>query len=360
MIKEAEYRKYNQVKFYFGIVNEVLEDYSIRFRIPNIIDNLDDDQYPLAHPILKHTSEIFVSDTVVIMQLDVDFQDFVYFSNDVTEFTGLRFGHDIIDLSLGKEDSPSLSIKVAELKKGDKEEGEEYEVLGPFTDITLSDKSLVITKATPDSDDTSNDKKNVVITIDDKGIDAVVNDGNENKRSHIKVSDQGEITVEATPDGGKSKEELKSNTIDLAAGDTTKISMDDNTPKIEAAAGQTSNITLDGSGVGKVEIKGGESKGTLDGAQGIKLESVLKSSLDLGAQVELKNIVGGLKGLIDDLWTELLQVNTSLSTLAGLCAGIQFTGPGALTNGTAGAQGPIAASMATINAKKALVNTVLK
>ena len=353
MITEANYRKYNQVKFYFGIVNEVLEDYSIRFRIPNIIDNLNDDEYPIAHPILKHTSEIFKSDTVLIMQLDVDMQDFVYFSNDVTQFTGLRFGHDIIDLSLGQEDSPSLSIKVVSLSddNGNIEEGEKMIPTSPYTEINLSDEKITITKSTPKESDTSQkDGDNVVVTIDDNGIDAVVNEvnsGSTTQKSQVTVSKDGEITLNTTP--GQTSETntvFGDNKIELIAGKTTKstATLDGQNSKMELVAG----------------ADGATSSTTIDGTKGVNAKSILESEMDLGALVDLHNTVGSLGGAIDDLWTEMRTLTQNILTWAGMVANIQFVGPGATINASAGGIPAIAASMATMITKQTFAASVFK
>jgi len=389
MIKEFNYRNYNKIKFYYGVVNEVLENYSVRFRIPEIIDNLDDDEYPIAHPILKHTSEIFKNDTIIIMQLDVDMQEFVYFSNDVTEFTGLRFGNAIIDLSLGKEDNPSLSIKIAELKAEDEdgnnlEEGEEYSVLGPFTDITLNKDNVTILRSEANSDKVEDDQPDVLVTIgklpDDHlgesgtmGIDAQVYKGGEKADqkhivSQVTVTNKGEISIASTPDPNNTK---KFTTLDIANGN---VALDSNTATGQATetlkdgklslksspTGGESTIEMNGN---KITITGGQTlkaTGTFDGDQGVNLASDLTGELDLGALVELKNTVGGLKGALDDLWTELSTVNNNLFQLATMTAAISYAGPGALANATGGAIAGPSASIGTINAKKALVSATFK
>ena len=410
MIKEFNYRNYNKIKFYYGVVNEVLENYSVRFRIPEIIDNLDDDEYPIAHPILKHTSEIFKNDTIIIMQLDVDMQEFVYFSNDVTEFTGLRFGNAIIDLSLGKEDNPSLSIKIAELKSEDEdgndlEEGEEYSVLGPFTDITLNKYNVTILRSEANSDKAEDDQPDVLVTIgklpDDHlgesgtmGIDAQVYKGGEKADqkhivSQVTVTNKGEISIASTPDPNNTN---KFTTLDIADGNVAfqsdadvqksatvdvkdgAITLDSNTTAGQATeemkdgkislksspmSGE-STLEMDGN---KITITGGQAlkaTGTFDGDQGVNLASDLTGELDLGVLVELKNTAGGLKGALDDLWTELSTVNQNMITLASMTAAISYAGPGALINSTGGDIGGIAASIGTINAKKALVSATFK
>ena len=432
MIKEYNYRNFNKVKFYYGIVNEVLEHYTVRFRIPDIIDNLDDDEYPIAHPILKHTSEIFKNDTIIIMQLDTDMQEFVYFSNDVTEFTGLRFGKDIIDLSLGKEEHPELHIKISQLKAKDKDdndldEGEEYTVLGPYSEITLTDTKIEVLKATPQdwnkatADGSDQDKKKALVTIESDSdakntqITATLfDDSDQGKEKFAFTATQdGEITVttkpsdsvsvtrtidkdgnvisESVPKNGTTSTITQNNDGEIVSesklSETSKstITQDkDGNFKLESApniaakasvvtdsgdlkitaqqapAASGSEIAMEGSTTTITADGGLKATVTIDGAQGINLKHDLGGEADIGALIEIKNMVGGLKGALDDLWTELSTVNQNMMTLASMTAAISYAGPGALINSTAGSIGGIAASIGTINAKKALVSATFK
>ena len=410
MIKEYKYRDFNKVKFYYGIVNEVLEHYNVRFRIPDIIDNLDDDEYPIAHPILKHTSEIFKNDTIIIMQLDTDMQEFVYFSNDVTEFTGLRFGKDIIDLSLGKEEHPELHIKISQLKAKDKDdndldEGEEYTVLGPYSEITLTDTKIEVLKATPQdwdkasADGSDQDKKKALVTIESDSdakntqiTAALFDDSDQDKEKFAFTATQdGEITVTTKPsdsvsvtrtidkDGNIISESAPSQTakstitqdkdgnfkLESAPNVAAKASVvtDGGDLKItaqQAPAASGSEIAMEGSKTTITADSGLKATATIDGAQGINLAHDLGGSVDIGVLIEVKNMVGGLKGALDDLWTELSTVNNNLLQLATMTAAISYAGPGALINSTGGAIAGPSVSIGTINAKKALVSATFK
>ncbi|HOV14711.1 MAG TPA: hypothetical protein PK771_10535 [Spirochaetota bacterium] len=84
------------------------------------------------------------------------------------------------------------------------------------------------------------------------------------------------------------------------------------------------------------------------------------TAFDLGSLIELKNSAGGLKGLIDDIWSEMSGLATAIVTFAGLVAAISYTGPGALVNTTGGGIADLSASIGTIETKAALVESVLK
>lgn len=127
------YNSFNKIKFYYGLVVVVNADYTIRFRIPELLDNLADEEYPIAHPILKHSSEIRVGDNVLIMQLDEDIQDFVYFSNDTSEFTGIEFGNNRIDISDGE------NIIIEHITKRNEET---HEPEGSSSRVTISDNKI--------------------------------------------------------------------------------------------------------------------------------------------------------------------------------------------------------------------------
>jgi len=376
MIKEYKYRDFNKVKFYYGIVNEVLEHYNVRFRIPDIIDNLDDDEYPIAHPILKHTSEVFKNDTIIIMQLDTDMQEFVYFSNDVTEFTGLRFGKDIIDLSLGKEEHPELIIKVAQLKAKDKDnndldEGEEYTVMGPYSEIKLTDEQISIKKAVPDDKDEGNDVKTSETIITDTDITTTIykKDDDKTKIIEINMTNEGDITSKSTPSQTATSTitqdkdgnfKLESTPNVAAAASVVTDGGDLTVTAKQATAGAGSEIAMKG-GTTTITADGGlKATATIDGAKGINQKHDLGGEIDIGALIEAKNMVGGLKGSLDDIWTELTTLTQNLITWAGMVAAITFVGPGSTVNTSGGGIGLLASSLATQNAKKALVNATFK
>lgn len=136
-------------------------------------------------------------------------------------------------------------------------------------------------------------------------------------------------------------------------------------------------ITIDGSsGAEKIEVTDGKSTITLDATQGTfsvadgnnnKIESSssgLKmssstSSLDLGTLIELKNNTGSLKGMIEDLWTELSSLATACST---------HSHPGSTSSGSPFAHtctivpdaGSFVSNTVNIETKKGLVSSVTK
>ena len=91
----------NNVRYYIGKVEEIDENFLIRFSIPDIMDNLS--KYPIAYPrTSEHIQETIVGDSVYIIQPDVSTQFFFYYPTRLTNFVGLQFGKVMVDITDGK------------------------------------------------------------------------------------------------------------------------------------------------------------------------------------------------------------------------------------------------------------------
>lgn len=387
--RPIEYRKYNQIKFYYGIVQKVLgEDdsddnyndykgkYIIQFRIPDIIDNLNDDEWPLAHPIMKHTSQVFKGDNVLIMQLDTDLQDFVYFSNDISESTGIRYKNCIITLAnpeFGDDADNSLTIDVVTLKDAEDEGHEPEDVDKVHSRILVNEKSIELKTAGKD-DDVNNcdsfsdvflergDKKQITITSSKGSSDS--------DKSSVKVEDS-KITIDSnthttiTLDGTNKSfkiEDTQANSIEgnsqgITVTDKSNNKVEMSSQGIKVTDTNMHTITMDSNGIDLKDVLTNEIKTQ---ASGITETSMLQSNMELGALISMNNMIGGIASMISDLWTEMTTMATNLLTLASACAAIQFVGPGALTNGTAAAVPGCASSIGTIAAKMAMSKTIAK
>lgn len=425
--RPIEYRKYNQIKFYYGIVQKVLgEDdsddnyneykgkYIIQFRIPDIIDNLNDDEWPLAHPIMKHTSQVFKGDNVLIMQLDTDLQDFVYFSNDISESTGIRYKNCIITLAndeFGDNADNSLTIDVVSLKEAGDDQHEPEEIdkvhsrilvneksidlktvgdeadvrddnVKEFSDVLIirgsddNEKNITITSSKSDNDKSTVTIKDTSLEIDTKSKNKITVDGDTPK---ITIdSDKNTITLNGSEKSFKIEDDNKNSIIGDSQGiaiedksknkvtlDAQGITIEDtnrNQAKLDAQGIKVTDknqhtITMNTQGIDLKDMLTNELKTQTSGITG---SSMLQSKMELGALVSLNNVVGGLASMISDLWTEMTTMATNLLTLASACAAIQFIGPGALTNGTAAAVPGCAASIGTIAAKMAMSKTIAK
>lgn len=116
-------------------------------------------------------------------------------------------------------------------------------------------------------------------------------------------------------------------------------------------------VSLDGN-AGVFQVKDGNGNKIESSASGLKLESSCGSKLDLGSLVELSTTAGGLKSMIDDLWTEI-------NSLAATCS--THTHPGSTSSGSPFAHAVtcvpdagFSANTAAIQAKKAFVSTITK
>lgn len=352
--RPIEYRKYNQIKFYYGIVQKVLgEDssdsdyndykgkYIIQFRIPDIIDNLNDDEWPLAHPIMKHTSQVFKGDNVLIMQLDTDLQDFVYFSNDISETTGIRYKNCIITLAnpeFGDNADNTLTIDVVSLKRAEDDQHEPEDVDKVHSRILVDNEKIEV-KTVGKTDDI------------DQGT-------NYSTMSVSQSSSEKQSVIETASSSSKSTMTFKDNITELKVGTGCTLKLDGNSNKITIDV-NGNTITLDGS-QNTWEIKDAVTNKNSSGATGISESSVLQSNMDLGALISMNNTVGGIASMISDIWTEMTTMATNLMALASACASIQYVGPGALTNTTAATVPGCASSIGTIAAKMAMSKMIAK
>ncbi len=116
-------REYNNLKIYIGVIEEVLDNYSIKFRIPDILDNLS--EYPTAHPVSKHCNKMYKDEAVLIIQLDTDLQEFIYFPHDTSSVTSIQFEQSIVELT---EDSVSIRVRSTKSPSEDKPIPEEDQV----------------------------------------------------------------------------------------------------------------------------------------------------------------------------------------------------------------------------------------
>lgn len=374
--RPIEYRKYNQIKFYYGIVQKVLgEDdsdenyddykgkYIIQFRIPDIIDNLNDDEWPLAHPIMKHTSQVFKGDNVLIMQLDTDLQDFVYFSNDISESTGIRYKNCIITLAndeFGDDADSSLTIDVVKLKDAEDDQHEPEDVEQVHSRILVNEKSISLKTVGKDKDIGDSCPYSTVM----------VSQGDN--------ADEKATTIETKGDSTSSKIVFQDQKTELTVGNGCKMTLDDQGKTISIELSQGNKLTFDGNQntwsltdgtqnkfessttPGGTTLRDTVSNKRETGVSGIKDSSMLQSNMELGALISMNNMIGGVASMISDIWAEMTTMATNLLTLASACAAIQFVGPGALTNGTAAAVPGCASSIGTIAAKMALSKTIAK
>lgn len=180
----------NYPAFYYGIVESVNPDYSITFRIPEILDNLS--EYPTASPLVGHTTEILPGHYVFILQPNL-LQDYFYFQLDQSSFTGLKFGNCIIDIS----DGETITNKIVTLDS----DGNVDKVL---TESTMSKSSYVVT-----SNDSNGNKKsrismnNNTISIEVGGIKQVIDasDGITTTASATKLGKgtAGKLTIDGVP-----------------------------------------------------------------------------------------------------------------------------------------------------------------
>lgn len=374
--RPIDYRKYNQIKFYYGIVQKVLgEDesddnydeykgkYIIQFRIPDIIDNLNDSEWPLAHPIMKHTSQVFKGDNVLIMQLDTDLQDFVYFSNDVSENTGIRYKNCIITLAnseFGDDADNSLTIDVVKLKEASDDQHEPEDVEQVHSRILVNEKSISLK--------TVGKNKDIGDTCPYSTVEVSQGD----------TPDEKATTIETKGDSTSSKIVFQDQKTELTVGNGCKMTLDDQGKKITLELSQGNTLTFDGTQntwsltdgsqnqfksstvPGGTTLQDALTNKRESGTTGVKESSMLQSNMELGALISMNNVVGGVASMISDLWMEMTTMATNLLTLASACAAIQFVGPGALTNGTAAAVPGCAASIGTIAAKMAMSKTIAK
>lgn len=355
MVRPIEYRKYNQIKFYYGIVVDVDEQFNIHFRIPDIIDNLD--TYPIAHPITKHTSQIFKNDNVLIMQLDVDLQEFVYFPNEVTTWTGIRYKNCIIELAAG-DDPDTMNLEIVELEDAKDDDHEPEDIKNILTQVQIN-------------------KNKIRIGVDSNGKDDSGANPSTEAKTYVELAkaDLGNtITLSTKNDSSTNTIEMAPDKTTVTTGSNQKVTIDDQAKKIEIVDNTNNSITIDGD-AGKIEVKCTNKVITVDGNQGITLDdgmqnvsqisasgikdsTMLQSKMSLGALVGLDNAAGGLSSMISDIWTEMLTLATNLVALAAACAAIQYVGPGALTNGTSAAVGAASSSLGTIAAKMAMSKAI--
>ena len=205
-------------------------------------------------------------------------------------------------------------------------------------------------------------KKKLNFAIDDKGgFTFSLHSGDD--------SDKELFTVSIADDGSEVKTCLKNDKVETVS--TTE-------PGKQTIKVGGNEITIDGStsGAEKIEVTDGKSTITLDATQGtfsvadgnnntiessssgLKMSSST-SSLDLGALIELKNNTGSLKGMIEDLWTELSSLATACST---------HSHPGSSSSGSPFAHtctivadaGSFVSNTINIETKKGLVSSVTK
>lgn len=181
-------------------------------------------------------------------------------------------------------------------------------------------------------------------------------------------SDKELFTFKVADDGSKVET--------LLQNDNTKTSVTQEPGKHSIQVGDNVKIDIDGSsGSEKIKTTDGKNKLTFDAAQGtftiedgnknkiessssgLKMSSV-SSSLDLGSVIELKNTAGGLKSMIDDLWSELSDLVTACSTHNHL--GSTSSGSPFAHNCTIVPDAGFAKNLGTIQTKKALVAAITK
>lgn len=105
------------MRLFIGTVREFnKDDWTIRFRVENIIDNMNDSEYPRAMPIGPHTVEPLIDSTVLIIQYNEVLSEFGWHHLHLDSTVGLRFGHNSIDLS----DENAIMLKI--LDETDSEE----------------------------------------------------------------------------------------------------------------------------------------------------------------------------------------------------------------------------------------------
>lgn len=94
-----------------ALVDSVDDKYEITWKIPNMIDNME---LPSALPIGNNTQQVKKGDTVAILQMNEDIQEYYYYVINENTFTGLRMGNAVITFNYGDDSKhdPSIGTKV--------------------------------------------------------------------------------------------------------------------------------------------------------------------------------------------------------------------------------------------------------